>query len=554
MSIEIPHEVALFLNYMGVPYPDIDEDQVRELAGQVRNFATNVRDTHESATGTIHDMGSVYSGYSYEQLVTAWAQMSSSHMADLDRACHVVAKVLDVTAEVITVMKVAVLAGLAALAASYTALMAATVPTMGLSAALTAAIRAAATRLVTAMEQMVIGYFATEVIGKAIEPLEHTIERMINGVVYDTAKQLLDVPPGSSSELPLHIEPDEVMRYAKVLDDHADDILRHAVTFADNVAALDFRTSGERHGLFGPGPDTASTTPGSFYPDAGRELSSTPTTSAETAQEKSGSRLMEAAPVGAVGADSRTAATPADGRSATGPEQAAGPKAQKDTATGPVSSTQERTDSGGVNSTDPAADRAAAIPTPAANRSLSTPAEATHNWREATQRLSEIAPHSWENIAQPFENIAQPGRSGEHPPASLGADIPENILPPGLDSVANSHANTTDGQSGASPEQGTQQGISSSTPWKRSVLPGKRAKAATTSAASSVGKQRATDPATEKPIRTPWSTKTEPTLVTDPKVFTPDNAGPAPVLPADNLATAEKRPNKAADRASEPPT
>ena len=31
MAIEIPHDVALFLNYIGVPYPDINEDQVRAL-------------------------------------------------------------------------------------------------------------------------------------------------------------------------------------------------------------------------------------------------------------------------------------------------------------------------------------------------------------------------------------------------------------------------------------------------------------------------------------------------------------------------------------------
>ncbi|WP_330252128.1 hypothetical protein OG874_39485 [Nocardia sp. NBC_00565] len=553
MSIEVPHEVALFLNYMGVPYPDIDEDQVRELAGQVRDFATNLRDTHESATGAIQDMGSVYSGYSYEQLVTVWARMSSSHMADLDGACHVVAKVLDVAAEVITVVKVAVLAGLAAMAASYTALMAATVPTVGLSAALTAAIRAAATKVVTAMEQMVIGYIATEVIDKAIEPLEHTIERMINGVVYDAAKQLLDVPPDSSSALPLHIEPDEVLRYSDMLDEYADDVLRHAMTFADNVAALDFSTSSERDDLVGPGPNTSDITPGSSHPDTGPELSSTPTTSAETAPEVSGSRPMEAAPVGANSADSRTADTSDDGRSATAPERAAVPKAQADTGTAAVPSAQERTDSGGVNSAAIAADRAAAMPTPADNRSLPTPTDATHNLREMTQRLPEISPHSLENVAQPIEDFARHSRSGEHSPASLGADTPENVLPPGSDSVQNSHANTTDGQPGASPVQGTRQGISSSTPWQRSVPPGKRAKAAAKPAASNVGKQRATDPATDKPIRTPWSTKPEPTPVTDPKVFTPDTAGPAPVLPADSLATAAERPNKAADRATEPP-
>ncbi|WP_280274552.1 hypothetical protein [Nocardia wallacei] len=238
MSIEIPHEVATFLNLLGVPYPDIDEDQVRELARQVRSFAANVAQTHEAATGAVHDMGAVYSGYSYEQLAASWARMSADHMAGLDRACEVVARALEVAAEAIAVVKAAVLAELAALAAGYLSLLAASAATMGVSAALTTAVRAAASRLLTAMEQMLIAYVAAEVIGKAIEPLEDLVGRMVNGVIYEAAEKALGVPPSSSA--PLHIEPDEVMRYADLMDEYADDILRHAVRFADNVAALDF--------------------------------------------------------------------------------------------------------------------------------------------------------------------------------------------------------------------------------------------------------------------------------------------------------------------------
>ncbi|WP_330253185.1 hypothetical protein OG874_00770 [Nocardia sp. NBC_00565] len=87
---------------------------LRLSAGVIVSAAANIQDTHESATRVVKDMGSVYSGYSYEQLVAAWAAMSATHMADLDLACKVVARVLEVAAEVITVVKVAVLAELAA--------------------------------------------------------------------------------------------------------------------------------------------------------------------------------------------------------------------------------------------------------------------------------------------------------------------------------------------------------------------------------------------------------------------------------------------------------
>ncbi|WP_280336615.1 hypothetical protein [Nocardia wallacei] len=261
MSIELPHEAAVLLNVLGVPYPDIDEDQVRELAGQVRAFAANVAQTHASATGAVRDMGVVYSGYSYEQLVALWARMSAGHMAELDRACEVVASVLEVAAEVIAVVKAAVLAELAVLAAGYASLLTASVATMGVSAALTAAVRAAAARLLTAMEQTLIAYVAAEVVGKAIEPLEDLVSRMLDGVIYDAAEHILGVPP--SSNVPLHIEPDEVMRYADLLDRYADDIVRHAVRFANSVSVLDFGAADRSEKIDGPQSPPAAPQSGS---------------------------------------------------------------------------------------------------------------------------------------------------------------------------------------------------------------------------------------------------------------------------------------------------
>lgn len=236
MAIDLPSEVAFFLNLCGIPYPDINEDDVRALAEYVRAFAQQVRETHASATGVINQMGDFYSGESYQQLVATWAGMSATHMRQLDSACEIVGQALDAAATVITVVKVVVLAELAALAAAYTSIL--LTPPLAPSAPLVAA---AARRLCEEMSQYLIGYIIAEVIGKAIEPLEQAIEDMVKGVVYDAARDALDVPSSGRTQ-PLHIEPDAVQHFAKVLDDHADDILQHAATFAENVSTLDFTT------------------------------------------------------------------------------------------------------------------------------------------------------------------------------------------------------------------------------------------------------------------------------------------------------------------------
>ncbi|GAA5104281.1 hypothetical protein [Nocardia iowensis] len=237
MPIEIPSEVILFLNCCGVPYPDVDEDQVRELARHVRDFSSNVGQTQESATIVIRDMGSVYSGHSYEQLVTAWAAMNTQHMAELQRTCAAVAKAIDVTADVITAVKVVVLAELAALAASYATALAASVVTYGASAALSAAITAAARRLCQAMQQMLIAYILAEVISRAIEPLEDAVGRMVDRFAYGALQGALGVP---ASTTPLHIEADEIGHYADVLDQHAAEMIKHGADLADKLARLDY--------------------------------------------------------------------------------------------------------------------------------------------------------------------------------------------------------------------------------------------------------------------------------------------------------------------------
>jgi hypothetical protein len=47
-AIELPSEDALFLNYLAVPYPDINEDDVRQLGVHLENFATSVEEPHSA--------------------------------------------------------------------------------------------------------------------------------------------------------------------------------------------------------------------------------------------------------------------------------------------------------------------------------------------------------------------------------------------------------------------------------------------------------------------------------------------------------------------------
>ena len=50
---DLPLPVVNFLNVIGVPWPYIDEDQVREFATLTRQFAQAVETTHDDATRAV---------------------------------------------------------------------------------------------------------------------------------------------------------------------------------------------------------------------------------------------------------------------------------------------------------------------------------------------------------------------------------------------------------------------------------------------------------------------------------------------------------------------
>ncbi|MEV5840095.1 hypothetical protein [Nocardia sp. NPDC052112] len=189
-------EVAHFLDCCGVRYPDINDGEVRVLAVKVRAFAADVlggpaTTDGEGATDT------------YRRLVATWTSTSDDHTAQFERVCALVAKALDAIAYVITVTKAVVLTELAALATTYASIMATPA-----AAAVGPSVVAAARRLCARLEDALVGYVVTEVIGKSLEPLGRSIDEMLTGVGAD----------------------------AKAPEGHADELVRKTVTFADAVA------------------------------------------------------------------------------------------------------------------------------------------------------------------------------------------------------------------------------------------------------------------------------------------------------------------------------
>ncbi|MFF7637301.1 WXG100 family type VII secretion target [Kitasatospora sp. NPDC008050] len=238
MAIELPGEVVSMLQFIGVNWPNVNEDKVREMASHIREFADSVDGTHQKATATVNQMAASYQGASYETLVANWAKLSSTHMTDLVNACHAVATALDAAADTIVAMKWQAIGELGGLAVTFAADQAASVMTLGLAEAGMALIVEGAEHITDYLEQQLEQYIIGEVIEAAIGPLVDIVSKAVSGFAFEALEGVLGVSgsagPGGSGFM---IDP-------KALEDHADTVTSHAQEVEGHAQLLKGRLTG----------------------------------------------------------------------------------------------------------------------------------------------------------------------------------------------------------------------------------------------------------------------------------------------------------------------
>ena len=204
MSINLPHHLAEVLNFLGFPWPDIDEDQLREAADRLRTYARDAAHSADTTQTRLTDLSGVYSSESYSVLVTAWSSQTRSHMDTLIEGCGLLADGLDIAATGVEVMKDAVIAQLVIAAAEFIADQAAAVATLGLAEAALPALYALQNRLLAAIVKTFELEVVTALVEKTLGPLEERIASSVNALLFPEiasaalgAKPALKVDTGS---------------------------------------------------------------------------------------------------------------------------------------------------------------------------------------------------------------------------------------------------------------------------------------------------------------------------------------------------------------------
>lgn len=196
MSIDLPSELVWIMDLMGLNWPDVDEDELREWAQHVREFGQGMAESHDDTDVLLKNLGGAYEGAGYEAMLTRWGQASAGHMTVLIDCCGVLATALEVAAEAVIVAKGVVIAQLVAMAAEMAAAAAAAVATLGIAAAAEAAIVEAGKRIVNAIIQEIEDVIVGQLVSMAVEPFQAAIEKAVSGLVFHGVEAALGVGGG----------------------------------------------------------------------------------------------------------------------------------------------------------------------------------------------------------------------------------------------------------------------------------------------------------------------------------------------------------------------
>ena len=182
MSLDLPPELEWAINFIGLPWPGIEEDALREYATHLRTYSSALTTTHGDARATVLALSADNFGESIDAVVDRWGHLSSNHIQELVAGCDGFADALDVVADGVVTAKVGIIAALTAMAVEFVADQAAAVATFGLAEFATVAIvgttRWIVKGLLNQLEQVVIA----EALQIALTPLEGKLEEAVRGL------------------------------------------------------------------------------------------------------------------------------------------------------------------------------------------------------------------------------------------------------------------------------------------------------------------------------------------------------------------------------------
>ncbi|MBJ6636842.1 type IV secretion protein Rhs [Streptomyces sp. DHE7-1] len=199
MGYTIPGWLDEVLDFIGINFPNVDEDDYRDMADAMREFADRFEGHGADAHKAFSRILSSSEGWAVDAMEKHWSQVKASHLEKLPELARLFADACDALAEIIFWMKTKAEAELAVMAASVGLSIGLAWVTGGLSAVLGAAEIAAMRQAVKRIIDEAVDRIVDEVIAKLTEPVNAKLESMVEDMVLDLVDGAFSMPPADGS-------------------------------------------------------------------------------------------------------------------------------------------------------------------------------------------------------------------------------------------------------------------------------------------------------------------------------------------------------------------
>ncbi|UQA92762.1 RHS repeat-associated core domain-containing protein [Streptomyces halobius] len=197
MGVVLPGWADELLDLIGVSWPNVDEDDYREMANAMREFADDIDEGANEAHTAIQSLvGSAGGSLAVEAMNAHWGKINGTHLKGLADCGRMAATAMDGVAVLIEGAKIGALVQLGILAAEVIAAQAAAPFTLGLSELGALGATQATRMILKRLFKEVCQQVAEQVISIALTPVEEALGAMVGDLVVQLGANALGVKDG----------------------------------------------------------------------------------------------------------------------------------------------------------------------------------------------------------------------------------------------------------------------------------------------------------------------------------------------------------------------
>ncbi|MFB6886960.1 RHS repeat protein, partial [Streptomyces noursei] len=197
MGVVLPGWADEVLDIIGVSWPNVDEDDYRDMAEAMREFADDIdHGANEAHTAIQGLVGSAGGSLAVEALNAHWSKINGTHLKNLGECGRMAATAMEGVAVLIEGAKIGAIVQLGILAAEVIAAQAAAPFTLGLSEVGALAATQATRVIVKRLFKEVCQQVAEQVISIALTPVEEALGAMVGDLVVQIGANALGVKDG----------------------------------------------------------------------------------------------------------------------------------------------------------------------------------------------------------------------------------------------------------------------------------------------------------------------------------------------------------------------